>query len=176
MINAQSRKSNNCWLLITSRSTPKYDEHTHKCTHTLKRGRRMRNKRGNALKPLKTHIQPSRGRKECSDAFRDDLRVPMYRLTRKKKKSKNVSQIFMRHRPTECMPRCACCTHLNKCYNYRREMHACARGVLTKNAPYAPRVWDYPSSFYSTCRATVPTELRATSGHWHSSLCDTECY
>ena len=40
------------------REEKKNEEHTHKCTHTFKRRRRMKNKRGNALKPLKTHIQP----------------------------------------------------------------------------------------------------------------------
>ena len=44
----------------------------------------MRNKRDNAVNHSKTHIQPFGGRKECSDAFRDALGVPIYRLQRRK--------------------------------------------------------------------------------------------
>ena len=69
-----------------SRSTAKDDEQTHKYTHMLKIRIIMRNNRGNALQPLKTYIQPSGGRNECSNASRDAPGVPIYKLTRRKLK------------------------------------------------------------------------------------------
>ena len=71
------------YLLITSWSTPKDDEHTQNYTHTFRRRRRMRNKRENALNHSKIHIKPFGGRKECSYTFRDALGVPIYRLQRR---------------------------------------------------------------------------------------------
>ena len=125
-----------CWLLITSRSTPKDDEYT----HTLKRRRRMRNNRGNALKPLKTHIQPSKGRKECSDALTDALGVPIYSLTRRKTRktslgfSRTTVSLSARFGDFHVSWR-ARCAHLGGCYNNRRDVHTCVQGVVPKSEP-----------------------------------------
>ena len=48
----------------------------------------MRNKRENAVNHSKTHIQPSGGRKECSDAFKDALEVPICKLQKRKLEKK----------------------------------------------------------------------------------------
>ena len=62
------RQPYGCWLWITSRVTPKDNEHTpqkhtHTHTHTQKK-RRM-----NLLKPLKTYIKSSKGRREMLRFF-----------------------------------------------------------------------------------------------------------
>ena len=52
-------------------------------SYTQKR-RKMRKKRRNALKSLKTHLQPFGRRNECSDVLRESQGVPIYRITRRK--------------------------------------------------------------------------------------------
>ena len=67
----------------------KWWAHSQMHSHTQKRKKKMRNKRLSALKSHKTHIQPSRGRKECLDGFRKTLGVLIYRL--KKRKIEKIS-------------------------------------------------------------------------------------
>ena len=83
-------------------------EHTHKCTQTPKRGRRMRNKRENALKPLKTHIQNS-------DPFRDNLGVLIG--SQREKNRKHISNKSQRHCLTDYVPWCKHGTHIGGCYS-----------------------------------------------------------
>ena len=84
--------------------------------HTHSKEKKNEKRRGNSLKPLKTQIQSSRGRKECSDVFRDILGLHIYRLTRRKKIHLN----FGVPTPNATLPvdeEHARDSHFDECYN-----------------------------------------------------------
>ena len=153
-----------CLLLITLRITPKgWWTHSQMHTNTQKK-RRIRKNERNVLKPLKTHLQPSRGRNECLDVYRNALGVPIYMLTRRKCQNTTL-RLLCTIVPLSALRG----AHLSGCHSTRQDGRACSHMCT----------WGPPKNLTinvmraRSTGATVTVKPPASSTNWCSSPCAT---
>ena len=119
----------------------------------------MRNKRGNTLKPLKTHIKTPRGRNECLDTFMDTLGVPIYRLTKEK-----IEKTSLKIVSTAIPPSTLHGVHLAlSLVGATVPAKICTHVHVGSSQKVCPTCHAYVCS----TSAIVPAKLRATGELWH---------